>query len=628
MVLSLAQIACRCSRVGVKRRDDSEGCESGRIGALGKRVKRKLPWVRIPPPPPFAFENCLTHPQIALPDGRVPERPNGTVSKTVVGVCLPWVQIPPLPPTYLTRTSEAQLNRSSRHALIERYLGAVHGLGAVSLHGRALRDLLRSGSCDLWSASSVRESSLWTDPLVFERLSALQDGRAVLHGDNSPKVVSQPRVVGAWGRALLHALLNTARSHRLQTTGDVILVEYLPASYQATGEGQSQYFGALPSLLCEMNHKVGYLHVHSDGPATRPTRAARNTLRQLNGAVATHELVADYLTIGVWLRAVRIWWKLRRNAPTSAAIQAVILPNSNLAHLWPSWQPMYEHSVRGTHSVRTCLLSAMFDAAVKHRSPSTVWISAFEGQSWEACLARSLEHHKMKWLPYLHTMMRPWDLRARSFLGEITPEVLAVHGQHDKEELAPLGVPLTDVEALRYQHLGSSSKPEIGTHAATPLNNRAWLVVGGAECTQSNNELAEFLAAMSRQSVQRSVVVRWHPQCGTPAMQLPDNVVLTTEPLATVAKQVTGALLVGTAAPLDTYLSGVPSCAFVATSGFAMSPIEENAYFHAATTADDAVRWLQTAEMSAGFVPPVADYFIIDSSLQRWGKLLRSLITA
>ena len=29
-----------------------EGCESGRIGTLGKRVKGNLPWVRIPPPPP------------------------------------------------------------------------------------------------------------------------------------------------------------------------------------------------------------------------------------------------------------------------------------------------------------------------------------------------------------------------------------------------------------------------------------------------------------------------------------------------------------------------------------------------------------------------------------------------
>jgi hypothetical protein len=59
-----------------------------------------------------------------------------------------------------------------------------------------------------------------------------------------------------------------------------------------------------------------------------------------------------------------------------------------------------------------------------------------------------------------------------------------------------------------------------------------------------------------------------------------------------------------------------------------MSPIEENAYFHAAANADDAVNWLQTAERSTGFVAPVADYFVIDSSLQRWGKLLRSLLAA
>jgi hypothetical protein len=31
-----------------------EGCESGRIGTLGKRVRGNLPWVRIPPPPPVA----------------------------------------------------------------------------------------------------------------------------------------------------------------------------------------------------------------------------------------------------------------------------------------------------------------------------------------------------------------------------------------------------------------------------------------------------------------------------------------------------------------------------------------------------------------------------------------------
>ena len=36
----------------------------------------------------------------SLKDGRVPERTNGTVSNTVVGLGPPWVQIPPLPPIF------------------------------------------------------------------------------------------------------------------------------------------------------------------------------------------------------------------------------------------------------------------------------------------------------------------------------------------------------------------------------------------------------------------------------------------------------------------------------------------------------------------------------------------------
>gem|GEM_PF-2301111 len=40
----------------------------------------------------------------SLQDGRVPERTNGTVSNTVVGLGLPWVQIPPLPPFFILKT--------------------------------------------------------------------------------------------------------------------------------------------------------------------------------------------------------------------------------------------------------------------------------------------------------------------------------------------------------------------------------------------------------------------------------------------------------------------------------------------------------------------------------------------
>jgi hypothetical protein len=52
-------------------------------------VGETLPWVRIPPSPPYCSE---------VTNGEVPEWLNGTVSKTVDRATGPWVRIPPSPP--------------------------------------------------------------------------------------------------------------------------------------------------------------------------------------------------------------------------------------------------------------------------------------------------------------------------------------------------------------------------------------------------------------------------------------------------------------------------------------------------------------------------------------------------
>jgi hypothetical protein len=155
------------------------------------------------------------------------------------------------------------------------------------------------------------------------------------------------------------------------------------------------------------------------------------------------------------------------------------------------------------------------------------------------------------------------------------------------------------------------------------LQPRPWLIVGGAECERSNQELQQFLHALSASGVQRQVLVKWHPQCGVPTGKLPDFVSLTTERLASLTSLVGAALLVGSAAPLDTYLGGVPSCAIRTQSGYAMSPIEDGAHFHTATDATDAVRWMQQAEQNVGFSTPVGDYFILDDQLPRWAALIK-----
>ena len=105
----------------------------------------------------------------------MPERPNGTVSKTVVGVCLPWVQIPPLPPfdiadagtTYPVTVEDAVVSDAvaMQVALQLAARAESHGdvpVGAVVVHdGRVI-------------AEACNERELRSDPTAHAEVLALR----------------------------------------------------------------------------------------------------------------------------------------------------------------------------------------------------------------------------------------------------------------------------------------------------------------------------------------------------------------------------------------------------------------------------------------------------------------------
>ena len=502
--------------------------------------------------------------------------------------------------------------------MIHRYLTALDDLGSLRIHDRSVRSRLRNDQDDLWFASSVRESSLWTDHRLFERLTLLINDQPVVVASITPSVVRRIRVVAAWGRALVHSL----RLRRTIVPREVMFVEYLPPTYVAGQHGESQYFGNLPNEVQRLGYSLGFLHIHSEGPVTRAPRAIRSLRRQLTSTNVPHVLLTDFLTFGVWCKALRSWRSLQRQVPSVVQIDTALTPSTDLSRMWPTWRSMYDDSVRGTHSVRTSLLTAMFHEALRRNDKTDVWLSAFEGQSWEACLARTIEKSSSTWIPYLHTMLRPWDLRARTFVKEFQPSNLAVHGRHDHSELESLQPSLVMVEALRYGHLGVNSTEKFATRS----DDARWLIIGGAECERSNHELREVLAAMQSQQVTPHVVIKWHPQCGTPTIALPDNAKVSTESLAFLIDQAAVALMVGSAAPLDTYLRGVPSCSLRTPSGFSMTPVEESEHFHTAYDGIDAVSWMLTAQSAPQFTPPVERYFSLDATLPRWRALLAGVL--
>ena len=577
--------------------------------------------------------------QIALRDGRVPERPNGTVSKTVVGVCLPWVQIPPLPPLSMTsfRPTDSEI-RDGRGELTRRYLAALRALGDLPLRGERLRDRLRVGAIDWWLASETRESSLWRDPSIGEQVAALTRASR----DSYPAIPMPSAQIGrallSWARSLFHSL-RIPDSADLQA--DVVFVDYWTASSagsstKSSGVGASSrwtsaYFSDLPDLLRASGVSIAHLHIHSDGPITKAPVVARRAVSELDTVGPRHLLVAGVLSPGLVARALVKWLRLQARSLRLFKVLEDSVADDDLRRLLPWWRGKLVASLRGGHSVRVAVLSELFGRVVSANPNTKVWVVAFEGQSWEACISRQLEHHDARWIPYLHTMMRPWDLRARTFIGEAPLLMIAVHGEHDSTELSGLGASLVEVEALRYQHFASrSTSATLSTDTATTELNTSshptWLIVGGADCIASHLELTTLVSTMARLGIVRRLLVRWHPQCEIPSEMSSDYLVFTTESLSDLTTRVRVAYMVGSAAPLDTYLSGIPSCSLRAASGLDMSPIAEGPGHHIAETTEELIGWMVKSEAMSSFSPPIQYFFVIDPELPRWRSQIQAML--
>ena len=526
------------------------------------------------------------------------------------------------------------MNRTERFAVIGRYLSALRRLGSLEAGGVPLREALRVGATDLWMSSATRESSLWRDATLADQITSLTGARPGAEHRATGGSSGVVRSIVAWMRALAHSLRSTPSP---VLDADVVFVQYWPTpptesrdtSSLSNGHRsawQSPYFGSLPDALTANGIKVGFLHLHADGPVTRPPRTVKRGVRSTSSATARHALVSDGLAVGGWVRALSTWLKIVRRWPGERELDVQITPGTDLAALWQWWRPSLRRSVLGSHGVRNALLTEMFGEVIRHNRSTRLWVIAFEGQGWESCLVRQLEAANQRWLPYLHTMMRPWDLRAHTFLSEYRVEQLAVHGRHDRTELAMHDTELVDVEALRYQHLGDAL-PRTSRSGVTVPTERPWLIVGGGDCELSQYELLAFLQSLRRRSVSRHLVARWHPQCSQPVGDEFIGVTFTSSPLRDLAQQVGAAFMVGRAAPLDTYLMGVPSCYLLDESGLSMSPIDDNESHRTATSSDEAVEWMLTAEQQTGPAVDVSEFFTIDAELPRWLALVNGRVT-
>jgi surface carbohydrate biosynthesis protein (TIGR04326 family) len=483
--------------------------------------------------------------------------------------------------------------------------------------------LLTVDGIDAWAASSLRESSLWTGDGFFARITALATGRAATQQRTSSVRRARIEALAYAVRSSAQVLRRRNSRPRLDTNDAAVLfVDYATKSLSTTPY-VSPYFGKLSEVLRTDRRSIGWLHLTSSGTPTSLTVAERTWMEAVSGDT-THGFVRQFVTPSVVVAAVRSWWRLQRRAPRwNEVVDATNDADLRLISTFLGHD--YVSSVHGTVAMRTMLLGHALRRAVASVRRDAVVVHPFEGQGWETLLINECATRNITCVSYVHTIMKPWDVRALTALKSVKVENLVVHGAHDETEIRRTGYVAHVAEALRYQHLGRAVTRATATDAPV-------LFVGGADCEESARLFDGIVAANAASTSPMTLRVKWHPQCVVPADH-GSNVVVVNDSLEALFPQVRGVVLAATAAPLDSYLAGLPTCSVVAPGAFSTNPLTPDDRYHVATDAAAAIRWMagnsSTPTPTAGtahMAPDVGQWFVIDPDLPRWRALIDRLI--
>jgi len=513
----------------------------------------------------------------------------------------------------------AGIPTDQRIALIRRYVGALHDLGQISLGEVALREHLRVDMTDFWAASPLRESSPW-----HSRLFACLDRLCGSEPERSTELQAHCRRARLRARTVLHFALSFVSSLKNRAgglEGEILFVVFMSESSSIVSDREilRRYFGGLPEHLESIGLRPAVLFLPTDSPIARMTQGERRTHTKMHRTLSAEAITCSISPRNVW-RALRVWIQLQRQAPSQREVGAALPSDGDLAQLYPLWQEELDQSVCGTSSARNALLHEGFFSALRRAQGIQLIIYPFEGQGWEACLENSARRCGIPTIAYLHTIMKPWDVRAHTSLREAPPQRLALHGVHDQRELSPIATPCVSVEALRYAYLREHRE----ARARSPQSEL--LVVLGSDCENSFQQYSELMSEIAAQARPWEIAVKSHPQC----TQLPEEGSRTrvvTGSLNEALRQCRAVFLCGTAAPLDSYLFGLPTAALSEKSGYSMNPLQPNDAYFVGNNVAEVVLWLDSVMQREFSQPDATPYFDLSEGFEKWTKAIRSVIS-
>ncbi len=450
-----------------------------------------------------------------------------------------------------------------------------------------------------------------------------------------PRPVSAALVLA---REVARRIRAPKRTPLLDNSVDVVLIDFfsrLDPTFMATGKYRSGFWNILTDTLDDAQHTSLFLHQFVAGSLTPNRQAASQFMDGLNSVSTTqqHFLLDARLSVGVTAKAILVYLRLLKARFRIRKIKHSFSPSGSQLDLWKLFKEEWLDSLSGSTAILHSLTISELHSVIERLPPCRRILYLMENQPWEMAFVQLWKHRRSEPLIGVpHSSIRYWDLRffsdsgahrAEPYARPPIPSVVAANGPGARKSLDKSGIPaehIVEVEALAYLYL-EEVRRTAGRHARSNASMRV-LVLGDFLHYQNVALLTMLHNSLILTQQQLIVTVKPHPLClidqrDYPLLQFN----IDTRPLS---KQLSECDIVlaanGTSASAEAHQYGLPVITILNGETFNFSPLRGvlGAVFvdspaHLAHALDRVVLNDHAQR---------ADYFFVDTSLQRWKHLL------
>jgi len=398
----------------------------------------------------------------------------------------------------------------------------------------------------------------------------------------------------------------------------------------------SKQWETLPKLLINKNKKINWIHHFLTSELAPNSKKGNEWLKIFNhdsDNQGIHSFLDSFLSVKIILLTFGRWIKLCFKMLFFQKFLKKSIKRNNKGWLWPIFNKEWKTSIFGSVAIENFLWIGLLDKAMKSIPKQELGLYLCENQAWEKAFIffwKKNGHGELIGVP--HSTIRYWDLRyfnknelGENLLCEPKPDKIALNGPAAMNEYIKAEQPIdniVEVEALRFLHLKDKvRKIKTSKNNTEKLN---LLLIGDyvSSLTHLNLEMLDSLNNLILENY--NIYFKAHPATNISLNNYNKiKIIETTEPLNELLPKIDIAFsTIMTSASVETFLSGIPTIITLNSDTLNFSPLRNSPGVYFINNYNELQKSLKSIRLLKTNIY-LDEYYWIDSSLQRWKKLLR-----